>query len=110
VSAHTPGPWLVDAEPCIGGHRIVPRIGARGLATSVQRDPERGLPDSGIDADTSLANARLIAAAPDLLAVALLSAKALRLSGYLPDIESENPVCWLLEQTERAIAKARGEQ
>lgn len=55
------------------------------------------------------ANARLIAAAPDLLAVAQHSATALRLSGVEANAHSENPIEWLLHQTEAAIAKAKGE-
>lgn len=44
-----------------------------------------------------------------LLAVAQHSATALRLSGVEANAHSENPIEWLLHQTEAAIAKAKGE-
>lgn len=45
-----------------------------------------------------------------LLAVAQHSATALRLSGVEANAHGENPIEWLLHQTEAAIAKAKGEQ
>jgi hypothetical protein len=71
MSKHTPGPWvvrddghdylwpLIDAENVGAGHYA-------SIAIAIQRDPHpqhRG----GIDAATAAANARLIAAAPELL-------------------------------------------
>lgn len=106
MGKHTPGPWTVDEERRCGGYSVVAPNG-RDVVSSVQRD-EHPLFGQGISDELALTNARLIAAAPDLLAVAINSAKALRLSGYLPDLESDNPVCWLLHMTERAIAKATG--
>src|SRR5690606_13914489 len=60
--------------------------------------------------EVTKANARLIAAAPDLLEVAQRSADALRSAGIEPRATSDNPLEWLLHQTEAAIAKATGEQ
>ncbi len=48
-------------------------------------------------------------AVEELLAVAQHSATALRLSGVEANAHSENPIEWLLHQTEAAIAKAKGE-
>lgn len=58
---HTPAPWTYYTEPQPNG---CPIIGSRGLmvatlAHTVNQDDQR---------ETALANARLIAAAPDLLA------------------------------------------
>jgi hypothetical protein len=76
MSTHTPGPWvvrndgrdypcpLIDAESVGTGHYA-------SIAIAIQRDPHpqhRG----GIDAATAAANARLIAAAPELLNALLL--------------------------------------
>src|SRR5690606_14661373 len=59
--------------------------------------------------EQAIANARLIAAAPELLEVAQRSADALRSAGIEPRATSDNPLEWLLHQTEAAIAKATGE-
>ena len=56
------------------------------------------------------ADARLIAAAPELLAAAERSAAALRSAGVEPNADSDNPLEWLLHETLAAIAKATGEQ
>ncbi len=67
ANKHTPGPWHMDPEEVTGGFRIVPKIGDRGLAVAIQRDAAPAIPGSGIDRATAEANARLIAAAPELL-------------------------------------------
>lgn len=67
ANKHTPGPWYMDPEEVTGGFRIVPKIGDRGLAVAIQRDAAPAIPGSGIDRETAEANARLIAAAPELL-------------------------------------------
>lgn len=67
ANKHTPGPWHMDPEEVTGGFRIVPKIGDRGLAVAIQRDAAPTIPGSGIDRATAEANARLIAAAPELL-------------------------------------------
>lgn len=58
---HTPGPWIVTDE-----HPNNPTIRRRGEYALASTYPQRG-PD-GIAAHDADANARLIAAAPDLLA------------------------------------------
>ncbi|WLS01696.1 hypothetical protein [Shinella oryzae] len=55
---HTPGPWEARTFSVMGGHKLADRICHVGSSTSL--GPTR--------AHESEANARLIAAAPDLLA------------------------------------------
>jgi hypothetical protein len=119
MTAHTPGPWTIVAREVmeedgsvypkhiVGGElehtvcfleaQYVARVAVQQPGTHWDTTPQKE------------ANARLIAAAPDLLAVALYSATALRLSGVEANAHSDNPIEWLLHQTEAAIAKAKGE-
>lgn len=62
MSKHTPGPWLYYTEPQPNG---CPIVGTRGLmiamlAHSINYDDQR---------EEAFANARLIAAAPELLSI-----------------------------------------
>jgi hypothetical protein len=75
---HTPGPWKV--ELCVAGGGLVIRIGAQ---THVQIFP--------------LSDARLIAAAPELL-----DALKVAISEH---VECE---CWVCKKARAAIAKAKG--
>ena len=87
---HTPGPWKVASGPfgatVFVGEEENPRI----VSDAAASDPE------------NVANARLIAAAPDLLA-ALREARE-RMMGGSPAIRR------LIERTDAAIAKAEGRQ
>lgn len=56
MSAHTPGPWTVDSNG--PGHEVVLARGGRHAIAAVQGPEDHG---------ENLANARLIAAAPELL-------------------------------------------
>ena len=70
---HTPGPWIVSDVDT-----ICPRIDSangRGVAHATQRDPHP-INGQGITIEEAFANARLIAAAPELLA-ALIEARSL---------------------------------
>ena len=91
----TPGPWRVGRQNNIQTAHESP-LNWKGIAQYM---------GSGQEAE---ANARLIAAAPDLLEVAQRSADALRSAGIEPRATSDNPLEWLLHQTEAAIAKATG--
>lgn len=94
AAKHTPGPWEVA-----GGY-IRTRFDGRNGGFSIARVEALN--------DERDANAAVLAAAPDLLAVAKLSAGALCLSGIEPDAHGEDEIAWLLHQTEAAIAKATG--
>jgi hypothetical protein len=64
MSAHTPGPWSIHPG-AFNGARIDGPNG-RGVAHATQRDPHPTFGE-GITQQEADANARLIAAAPDLL-------------------------------------------
>lgn len=99
---HTPGPWRVEESwgaPCIQAKK-------RPVATVLYHN---GSEDPDVEA-----NARLIAAAPDLLAAAEAAAAAcdctngLIVTGATPFLEyGPCPKCATLRA---AIAKARGEE
>ena len=104
MSAHTPGPWTLTTVPTQVGH--CHKIGP--FPSRNERRPEThacvyvdGLGLRPEDAPELLANARLIAAAPDLLA----------LLKELVDIEGPQPghVEWF-GRVQAAIAKAEGRQ
>jgi hypothetical protein len=74
-AAHTPGPWAFYTEPQPNG---CPIVGTRGLmvamlAHSINYDDQR---------ETALANARLIAAAPRLLAALQMAKGLLEVNGF----------------------------
>jgi hypothetical protein len=124
VAAHTPGPWHVDESLVCGGFAVrasaIPsysrnqaeRAYYQTLTVSTQRDahPIHG---GGITEKQALANARLIAAGPELLSLAILC------NAYLDPIADQLALCHespheakavrqLLAQARAAIAKAKG--
>lgn len=62
---HTPGPWKIANSPAPdqGEWHYWSVVGERGVITSIGAAQQRG----PIDMDSNRANAKLIAAAPDLL-------------------------------------------
>lgn len=90
--AHTPGPWEVAMPGEVDEHYAV--LDGFGHTASVYGYPE--------EASAALANARLIAAAPDLLAAC---EELLIYLGDWNDMEDETCVA-----ARRAIAKARGQE
>jgi hypothetical protein len=91
---HTPGPWEARTFLVVGGKRFSDRICHVGSSTSL--GPSRS--------DESVANARLIAAAPDLLE----AIKALSASIFAPDDGRSPELSAALRMTVSAIAKAEG--
>lgn len=91
-AAHTPGPWVVHPTAL---HPAVRSVGQAEIA------PRRICTVGSMNGNPAdKANARLIAAAPDLLKWLQFAAKVLR------------PTCghtWQFEQIEQAINKATGE-
>jgi hypothetical protein len=69
IMQHTPGPYIVAEQNCGGGANV---RDARGLIVVAvcQNNSSRITRGIGIDGPEALANARLFAAAPDLLALA----------------------------------------
>jgi hypothetical protein len=104
-AGHTPGPWHVDGVRDINGRHL--HIGAEGCVLSLA-----SLTPTHVDTE---ANARLIAAAPDLLASERANLMALEnIRAYLAkhaDILPPMSAAGIevrLEKTRAAIAKATG--
>ena len=113
MSAHTPGPWtcefgrVVSDAPVFGfsikAEGRIPAVASAGVATDghplIIAPDFRALVTTGFTEEEVEANARLIAAAPDLYEAARHAAMEWRLHGQLTDS------CRVLEA---AIAKAEG--
>lgn len=106
--SHTPGPWIVDiaAFSCYRSISTAARPPYEKIAEIPWAEP------SVFDAERN-ANARLIAAAPELLAVASEFMRLYR-AGVRPQIligshREEIDYCALVNACESAIAKSKGE-
>lgn len=104
MSAHTPGPWTYEADQDdLGGFVI-----ELGDTTEIQRIEQvieyaEGLfPEDGDQWDTADANARLIAAAPEMYEAAREMVAEL-------DAGELGRVSHAREKLRRAVARARGE-
>ena len=100
MSAHTPAPWSTDGDAYSGNLDVISPTGRIAMIDcEFSEEPESVLE----------ANARLIAAAPDLLAAALCALADFE--GILPefDPEREHPAWETLAELRAAIAKATGD-
>jgi len=98
TARHTPGPWRVTGGP-------TPRGNAAGVC-SVDGLHVTDVHGYGTSIETDHANARLIAAAPDLLAaLENVSAKLERLCG----VSYPDAIALDLSQARAAIARAKGQ-
>jgi hypothetical protein len=102
---HTPGPWQFNEYPHYTDFTI---WGGGGAFPVVTEFDDRG------DHTVTTANARLIAAAPDLLA-ALQRAEALLRIACNPGIDKNFTLCtsscqWAANEARAALAKAQGEK
>ena len=96
MTKHTPGPWKCSQHLGHFSWSVHMDAGDRGRGSTIVDGV------GGIDREQRLANARLIAAAPDLLEA---------LEAALRKIEWILPVEWdVMRQINAAIAKAKGEQ
>jgi hypothetical protein len=104
--AHTPGPWAVEfTERPIAGSELAFRINGSGKIHICSGQSQEHLGDDGaIHAAECRANAHLLLAAPDLLAV--LQEMLPRFCG-LREMAGLEPSA-LSEQASAAIAKAQG--
>jgi hypothetical protein len=101
---HTPGPWRIH---------VIEHLGAKPIEIATSGPTYRGdvayLQHSenieGITSAENMANAHLIAAAPDLLA-ALEELDGVLRSGFSTD----EAIRSALDKSERALARARGEE
>ena len=104
MSEHTPGPWVLKpARSIVGGWAVWAEYEPGKHCQVADIEPWPNDPDT---APESEANARLIAAAPELLA-AWLAVHAILLKGTVntPDYEWED----MAGDVMRAVARARGE-
>lgn len=102
MTAHTPGPWVITPHP-------TPNVDVFGVGEVMDDKETQYALSHTICYQNAEANARLIAAAPELLDVAQRSAAALVSAGVESNASSDNPLEWLLHMTLAAIAKAKGE-
>lgn len=111
--SHTPGPWIASMQVARDGQELGwiidtlgPRGGRIGWASRAYADTNTGARLDGVEGNESEANARLIAAAPELLA-------ALRdLCDAIPDetIADDPPLGVWVTQARAALAKAEGRE
>lgn len=102
MSAHTPGPWIVDetSDARSAGYIREEKQTEDGRRISVARASSSGRRHSEF-----LANARLISAAPDLLAELKALVELIKERSYVPGYEDLGAH---VTGSERAIAKAEG--
>lgn len=98
MSAHTPGPWFIDPDGFIGDMPDL-AIDASGGQVALA---------CGDSNDETLANARLIAAAPELLEMLSVSLELLRKVDPSGDPESDSLLKETIEVGVAIIAKATG--
>ena len=99
MSNHTPGPWTIEKSTRTDHHIIA---GRRWIATASNHDFHPTQKEN----ERTIANARLIAAAPDLLAALV----ALVGEADLGEVDLDDDDRAKLEQARAAIAKATGGQ
>ena len=107
---HTPGPWVFRRGPDDSGFTF--RLGDTRERTLVEQAfdyAEALYPDDGDQYETAEANAYLIAAAPDLLAVSEIVAERGEHWIDCPMRFGTTVCCCPLEPARAAIAKVRGE-
>lgn len=97
---HTPGEWEVDNAPAADGYDVNTN-GDRWKHIATAKANSDGAAE--VSDDEALANAYLMAAAPDLLAAAMAAGAILR---TMPDDGRAEAV---LSMVVAAVAKARGE-
>jgi len=101
TSKHTPGPWVVHQrprEPYEHGHHVTTEDGLTICSVTYQLPSRTPM---GVEETKRIANARLIAAAPDLLEA---------LSGCVEHMEHSTPQGQAAYEAARtAIAKATGQ-
>lgn len=108
TSKHTPGPWVVHdhpTDPYQYGHHVTTADGLTVCSVTYQ------LPVStphGVEEATRVANAHLIAAAPELLEALIKADQMFRDVGFIAEADRLRPGS-LGSEIRDAIAKATGE-
>lgn len=99
---HTPGPWKIFDE---GDH--FPGIDADEMTIILWGNEDENVGVQGHSKDERLANARLIAAAPELLECLVWAMREGRLS-YSARTSSNRAHCDAIDRAKAVIAKATG--
>ncbi|HIB1403547.1 TPA: hypothetical protein ACWV4V_005344 [Salmonella enterica subsp. enterica serovar Muenchen] len=103
---HTPGPWYAVPNNSFIDITTAPgRYGGEAIADTCSSGHSFDNGDC-INGETTVANAKLIAAAPELLEACLSVRSHLFAAGYEPEADSTDPNKWLLAQLINAIDKA----
>jgi hypothetical protein len=94
---HTPGPWRAEAEGCLTSHSLPVIVKSNGHLVAQL-------------CDRNVANARLIAAAPELLEALQLCKRALY-SGYMSETSENRSGIYsnAYEVADATIRKAKGD-
>ena len=100
--AHTPGPWFVEADGA--GIYVVTETMMVASPSPMDKHPTDS--DEYIDGPETEANARLIAAAPELLEELRLMVQ--QFAQYVPPAPSGGNEAWRINKARAAIAKAEG--
>lgn len=104
MSKHTPGPWLLTTSGSeVEGVNVTFHIRSDERVSIASGQSQEHLPDSGIHEEECIANANLIAAAPDLLAALEEAIDMIDIDSNI-SISSPMAIRW-----KEAVAKARGE-
>jgi hypothetical protein len=106
TTTHSPGPWIIETRLHV--HAIKDANGQDLTYQDTEPQPDAGSVTSrGRSANETLANARLIAAAPELLsAIKALMNRALKdAEHYAP--EGNEPIWAFIADASDAIAKAK---
>lgn len=104
MSKHTPAPWIVTATNAADGANIFAGKVRIGHTVYV---PEKGSMEPIISTDEAHANARLIAAAPELLQALIVMVE--QAGCYMDDGEASEEEMRAMDAARAAIAKAKGE-
>jgi hypothetical protein len=98
--AHTPGPWEYDYSQAPADEWIISGPGFDPIIASVRRDEEKGLTGAEVEA-----NARLIAASPEL--ARMLRAARSHLTLFI-DPATDSMAARLFTDIDAVLAKAEG--
>lgn len=111
MSKHTPGPWKWKSDLDMGGFHIYMDTAIRnrsGYQCHHHLELDFTLyPEDGDQWEEAKANARLIAAAPDLLAALVKAERLFREIGFIAAADSARPES-LWNEINNAISKATG--
>jgi len=105
---HTPGPWVLGTQSRTWMIAFAEGAGCRSLtvAKAMPLHGDKGGREQG-DFEVEKANARLIAAAPDLLQAAKCALADLEGFAFdTVDLESDEPVALTVRELRAALAKA----